>query len=191
MTWIAVRTPRRSTGRPPIVSRSRAAFKFAGKITTSMTAASRAVTRAVAGTCKPEVMSSSAMPVTVTHKPALPNAAGTIRTRSGRRLPQCAEAVSRNMAPSAARSACCQSANQATPNPASQNPANATTSTIKGIIAPALHLLSNLSANESANPPRPYRGRQPANQQENSRPVPPRLASASPANSAKAVQSTP
>ena len=93
-----------------------------------------AVKNAVRGICNPMAMRISAKPVSVTHVSALPNCGGTIRTRSGRRFPQCAEAVSRNMTPRAARRESCQSAKYGTANPRSRKTTNDTASTITGTI---------------------------------------------------------
>lgn len=79
-----------------------------GKRQQSITMA--AVERKRCGIRKPMAMAISAMPARLTQRPALPMPRGTMRMRSGRRLPQCAEADKKNMAPRAAQTAVTPSA---------------------------------------------------------------------------------
>src|ERR1035438_1818889 len=98
------------TGLCEIVRCSRAAFIFAGNKQQSMTTAIPAAHGAILEIWSPAAIAISAKPVTETQVPAFPIDSGTMRTSSTLRLPQWAEAVSRNIAPSDARRAICQSA---------------------------------------------------------------------------------
>lgn len=89
------------TGFCEIVRCSRAAFILAGNKQQSITTAIPAAHGAILGIWSPAATAVSAKPVTETQVPAFPIDSGTMRTSSAHRLPQWAEAVSRNIAPTA------------------------------------------------------------------------------------------
>lgn len=87
-SWSKARGNRGVTGWPPIESPARAACTFAGKSATSSSARPAAAQGAVLGMSRPMAPASSAIPVSVTSSSGFGSASGTMRTRSGRRLPQ-------------------------------------------------------------------------------------------------------
>ncbi len=91
--------------RPPMLIACRAARTFAGKTAMSSSVRPSAATGAALGISSPTAPRISQIPETVTSRPGRGRASGTIRIRSSRRFPQCADAVSRNIAANAIRSA--------------------------------------------------------------------------------------
>ena len=86
------------------------------------------------GDLQPTAIAISAKPVRHTQKAARPIASGTMRIISALPFPQCAEAVRRNMAPRAARSARCQSAKWGQKIPRIRKQINAAMRQIRGAI---------------------------------------------------------
>lgn len=135
MHWMMVRGSRDGTGLPSMVSFSRAAWMLAGKRASSRRKRLAAARRAVCGMSRPAAPRSSRMPVRVTSRPGFGKDGGTIRTRSALRLPQCAEAVRRNIEASAMRSGRLVLLSVAMPRmPAKRRAANAMARTKRGII---------------------------------------------------------
>lgn len=104
ISCIAVLTAIPGTGRPSILRCSRAARTFAGNRATRSSARQLAASFAVAGNRSPIAPSISRQPVMLTRAGAFGNAKGTMRIKSALPLPQCAEAVTRNIRQSAIRS---------------------------------------------------------------------------------------
>jgi len=131
---MAPRTGTLAAGRPMMVNLSRAARMFAGNMAINRTARQIAAARAVTGTSNPTAPRISSTPVIVTIAPTRGNAGGTIRIKSARPLPQCADAVTRNIKQSAILSGRSQLLRAATPrSPTPRKTANETNRIISGI----------------------------------------------------------
>lgn len=116
---------------------SRAARMFAGNKANKRKARQTAAKRLVAGTSNPMAPRISSIPVTVTRSSGCGKAGGTMRIKSGRPFPQCAEAVSRNIRKRAMRRGRATSLSAVTPtSPAPRRIANETTRTMRGTMLP-------------------------------------------------------